>query len=143
MQTLGNNREEVSFWFSASETETKPHFLRKARRWVEMHATPSLAAQTLQWGALRGEVRERVELLKAPQAAWWGVVGGGANGKCRIAETGNFPYSPAFFHATTPFPPTSSSPVLSLHLSAMVCIRQSKLVLRSEKGSAAKLLCWH
>lgn len=82
-----------------------------------MHATPSLAVQTLEWGVLRGEVRERVELLKAPRAAWWGVVGEGADGKCRIAETGNFPYSPAFFHTTTP-----SLPPLLLQFSHFICL---------------------
>lgn len=68
-----------------------------------MHAMPSLAARILEWGALRGKTRERVELFRALWAAWWGVVlGGAADGKCRIAETGNFPYSPAFFQATIP-----------------------------------------
>lgn len=31
-----------------------------------MHVTPSLAAQTLEWGALQGQVGDRVELLGAP-----------------------------------------------------------------------------
>lgn len=122
-----------------------PSFSSKATRWVEMHATPSLAAQILEWGALRGEVRERVELLRAPWAARWGVVGGGADGKCRIAETGNFPYSPAFFHTTS-----SSLPPLLHRFSHFICLlwfvscgQIPELFLRSEKGSAAKPVCWH
>lgn len=105
MQALGYNGEDLSFSVGvpAPEAEAEPQFLSKATRGVEIHATPSLAAQTLGWGAPRGDVRERVELLRAPlRAAWWGAVGGGTDGKRRIAETGNFPYSPAFFHTTTP-----------------------------------------
>jgi len=68
---LGYNGEEFSFSVGvpASEAEGKPQFLSKATQWVEMHAMPFLAAQTLEWGALRSKVRERVELLRAPQAA--------------------------------------------------------------------------
>lgn len=123
MQAVGYDGEELSFSVRvpAPEAEAKPQFLSKATRWVGTRAVPSLAAQALEWGAPRGEVRERVESLRAPQAAWWGVVvGGGADGKCRIAETGNFPYSPAFFHAASPsLPPTL--PFFISSLTSSVC----------------------
>lgn len=105
-----------------------------------MHAMASLEARILEWRAPRGKTREGVELFRAPQAAWWGVVLGGTDGKCRIAETGNFPYSPAFYHAT--IPPslffTTSSVCYGLCL-----VVKSELFLRSEKRSAAKPVCWH
>lgn len=76
MQALGYDGEELSFSARVlvPDAETKPQLLSRARQWVEMHLTPSLAAQLPEWGARRGKAREGVELLRAPQAAWWGVV---------------------------------------------------------------------
>lgn len=76
-----------------------------------------------------------MESQRALQAAWWDTGRGGADGKCRIAETGNFLYSPAFLQTTTPslFFFTSS-------LTSSVCyglhpVVKSELFLRSEKGT--------
>lgn len=129
----------------APKAEAKPQFLSKATRWVGMRAAPSLAAQVLEWGAPRSEVRERVELLSAPQAAWWGVVGGevlmGSVGLQRLAI---FPVHLPF--STQPPPPSlpffTSSHFICL-LWFVSCGQILGLFLRSEKGSAAKPVCWH
>lgn len=51
-------------------------------------------------------------------------MGAGTDGKCGIVETGSFPYSPAFLYATSPSP-SPSTPLLSLHQSAVVRVLRS------------------
>lgn len=147
MQALGYNGEELSFavGVAAPEAEAKPQFLKQSHAMGRNACYAFLSSTDPGVGSTERRSEGAGGIAKSTVGCMVGCGGGGADGKCRIAETGNFPYSPAFFHTTS-----SSLPPLLHRFSHFICLlwfvscgQIPELFLRSEKGSAAEPVCWH